>query len=247
MQITRVSLHRLVHGPHDFDVVVAIDVLRSFTTAAYALAGGAPEIYPVETSSEANHLLRALPHATTVGALPGGRPMPGFDFGNSPSRLRARTLAGKPVILTTAAGVRALVRFRDASRLFAASLVCAGATLRAVQSLAPQRVALITTGEWIDRDGDEDIACADYLAAGLRGESIDVRALEQRVRHSDFGRRFASGLDPALPPDDLALCAQADRFDFAMPVVRKEGRLAIVASPPIEQVSPGGSFLLERQ
>lgn len=247
MQITRVSLHRLVHGPHDFDVVVAIDVLRSFTTAAYALAGGTPAIYPVETSGEANHLRRALPEAITVGALPGGRPMPGFDFGNSPSDLRDRSLAGNPVILTTAAGVRALVRFRDANRLFAASLVCAGATLRAVQSLAPQRVALITTGEWIDRDGDEDIACADYLAAGLRGEPIDVRALEQRVRNSDFGRRFASGLDSALPPDDLTLCAQADRFDFAMPVIRKEGRLAIVASPPIEKAGPSGSFLLERQ
>lgn len=247
MQITRVSLHRLVHVPHDFDVVVAIDVLRSFTTAAYALASGTPAIYPVETSSEAARLRRELPHATTVGALPGGRPMPGFDLGNSPSRIRGRTLAGKPVILTTAAGVRALVRFRDVPRLFAASLVCADATVRALQALRPQRVALITTGEWIDRDGDEDIACADYLAAGLLGEPFDIEALEHRVRLSDFGRRFAAGLDPALPVADLELCAQADRFDFAMPVIREAGRLAIVASPPIERAPPGRQLVVEGQ
>lgn len=243
MQITRVSLHRLVHVPHDFDAVVAIDVLRSFSTAAYAFAAGVPIIYPVETAADASRLRRELPTATTIGALPGGRPMPGFDLGNSPSRVTTWPLTGRPVILSTAAGVRALVRFREVPRLFAASLVCAGATVRAVQATGARRVALITTGEWIDRDGDEDIACADYLAAGLRGEPIDAAALERRVRGSDFGRRFAAGIDPALPASDLDLCARADRFDFAMPVIRHNGRLALVASPPADNAPPGGQLV----
>lgn len=234
MEITRVSLHRLLHTPHDFDAVVAIDVLRSFSTAAYALADGASAIYPVETVSAANRLHKELPEALMVGALPGGRPIPGFDVGNSPSALSgpaAPPLAGRPVILTTAAGVRALVRFRDAPLLFAASLVCAGATARALLAAAPRRVVLVTTGEWIDRDGDEDIACADYLTSMLRGEKFDRRALEERVRRSDFGRRFAAGSDPALPPADLALCAQADRFDFAMLVTRHDEHLILRATP----------------
>lgn len=242
MQITQVSLQRLVHAPHHFDAVVAIDVLRSFSTAAYAFAAGASVIYPVETSAEADQLRREVPYATTIGALPGGRPMPGFDLGNSPSLVHTRPLQGRPIILTTAAGVRALVRFRDVPRLFAASLVCAGATLRALRAIGAHKVALITTGEWIDRDGDEDIACADYLAAGLRDEPIDAAALERRVRLSDFGRRFAAGLDPALPVADLELCAVTDRFDFAMPVVREQGRLAIIASPPVEYRAPGGEL-----
>lgn len=220
MQISRVNLHRLLLGPHEFDAVVAIDVLRSFSTAAYAFAAGASVIHPVETASEAVRLLERLPDALRIGALPGGRPMPGFDLGNSPSQLHRLDLAGRPVILTTAAGVRALVRFRDAPMLFAASLACAGATLRALQAAAPRRVALLTTGEWVDRDGDEDIACADYLEAGLLGQPIDAARLAQRVRESDFGRRFAAGTDPALPPADLELCAVVDRFDFAMRVFR---------------------------
>lgn len=229
MQIFRVALNRLVQDSHDFDAVVAIDVLRSFSTAAYAFAAGASEIHPVGTAAEAELLLDRLPDALTVGALPGGRPIPGFDLGNSPSRVHDLKLAGRPMILSTAAGVQALLRFRSAPRLFAASLVCAGATLRALRAVAPKRVALITTGEWIDRDGDEDIACADYLAAGLQDESIDREALARRVRDSDFGRRFVAGTDPALPLADLELCALVDRFDFAMPVTR--GRYGLVMRP----------------
>ncbi|NMF90656.1 2-phosphosulfolactate phosphatase [Aromatoleum petrolei] len=231
MQIFRVALNRLVQESHDFDAVVAIDVLRSFSTAAYAFAAGASEIHPVGTAAEAELLLDLLPDALTVGALPGGRPMPGFDLGNSPARVRELNLRGRPVILSTAAGVQALLRFRSAPRLFAASLVCAGATLRALRAAAPKRVALITTGEWIDRDGDEDIACADYLAAGLQGERIDGDALARRVRDSDFGRRFIAGNDPALPLADLDLCAQVDRFDFAMPVTRGHHGLVMRVAP----------------
>lgn len=227
MHVTTISLHRLLEIPHNFDAVVAIDVLRSFSTAAYAFAAGVTEIYPIETASEAARLTLKIPDATTIGALPGGHPIPGFDLGNSPSRLGEVPLRNRPAILTTAAGVRALARFRRAPLLFAASLVCAEATVAALRAAAPRRVALITTGEWIDRDGDEDTACADYLAAGLRGEAIDTAALERRVRESDFGRRFAAGLDPSLPPADLDLCAIANRFDFAMPVTRDGERLVI--------------------
>lgn len=227
MEITTISLHRLLEIPHDFDAVVAIDVLRSFSTAAYAFAAGVTEIYPIETASEAARLSLEIPLATTIGALPGGHPIPGFDLGNSPSRLTPEVLRNRPAILTTAAGVRALARFRRAPLLFAASLVCAQATVSALLAAAPRRVALVTTGEWIDRDGDEDIACADYLAAGLLGKPIDIAGLERRVRESDFGRRFAAGLDPSLPSADLELCAIANRFDFAMPVTREGGHMVI--------------------
>lgn len=229
MRVTRLSLHRLAPGGHDFDVVVAIDVLRSFSTAAYALAGGASAIHPVDTAAEAFRLRAQMPDALTAGALPGGHPMPGFDLGNTPDGIRRLRLRGRPVILSTAAGVHALIRFRNAPRLFAASLVCAGATLRALQASAAQHVALLATGEWVDRDGDEDWACADYLDAGLRGVAIEPAALARRVRDSDFGRRFADGADPMLPKADLDLCAAVDRFDFAMPVLREQGRLVIRA------------------
>lgn len=232
MRTRRLYLNRLDPDHAADDVVVVIDVLRSFTTAAYAFAAGARAIHPVETVAEAFALQRLLPGALTTGAVAGGDPVPGFDFGNSPSRLADVDLHGKELIQTTAAGVRGLLRFAQARAAFAGSLVCAGATAAAIRRLAPRQVTLLVTGEWVDRDGDEDAACADYLEALLHGETPDPRPFAQRIRDSDFGRRFAAGDNPSLPPADLDLCAQADRFAFAMPVVRRGDRFVLLPEIP---------------
>ncbi len=227
MRIHRQFLNRLDPDPEPEDVVVVIDVLRSFSTAAYAFAAGATAIHPVETIVEAVNLHRLLPQALTTGAIAGGDPAPGLDFGNSPSALASRNLSGRELIQTTAAGVRGLLRFAHARSVFAGSLVCAQATAAAIRKQGAREVMLLITGEWVDRDGDEDVACADYLEALLRGEKPDARSFEQRVRNSDFGRRFLAGDNPSLPLADLDLCAQADRFDFAMPATRREERFVL--------------------
>jgi len=232
MRTRRLYLDRLDSAPDARDVVVVIDVLRSFSTAAYAFAAGAGAIYPVETIAEAHALKNALPEALTTGAVGGGDPVREFDFGNSPTTFLTLDLGGRPLIQSTAAGVRGLARFGHARALFAGSLVCASATAEAVRRLQPAEVTFVITGEWVDRDGDEDLACADYLDALLRGESPDPAPFARRVRESDFGRRFLAGDNPNLPRSDLELCAQADRFDFAMPARRDAGHCVLVAEKP---------------
>ena len=227
MNFSRIFLNRLQSQSTTGDTVVVIDVLRSFTTAAVALANGAAAVYPVEGVSAAVIQAAALPDAVSVGAVGGGDPVPGFDFGNSPWQLMQADLAGKNVVMTTAAGVRGLQRFRRARRLYAASLVCARATAAAILASDASAVCFVITGEWVDRDGDEDIACADYIEALLRGEQPDPDPFAQRVRDSDFGRRFTAGTWPNLLRGDLELAAHADLFDFAMPVRREAGRLII--------------------
>lgn len=227
VQIRRLHLHHIDAGPEPRDVVVVIDVLRSFSTAAYALAAGARRIRIAETVAAARQLKALFPAALTTGALPGGDPVPGFDFGNSPSAFAGRDLAGHELIQCTAAGVRGLAKHRHARALFAGSLVCAQATAAAIAASAPQEVACVLTGEWVDRDGDEDAACADYLAALLGGERPDPTPFAQRVRNSDFGRRFAAGDNPSLPPADLDLCARADVFPFALQATADEHSLIL--------------------
>lgn len=227
MKFSRLFLNRLQDLPEAHDTVVVIDVLRSFTTAAVALANGARAIYPVDGVAAANALAACLPGSVSVGAVGGGDPVPGFDFGNSPSQVLAADLTGKPVVLTTAAGVRGLQRFQHARRLFAASLVCARATAAAIRAAEAREVCFVITGEWVDRDGEEDIVCADYIEALLCGASITPGVLAERVRRSDFGRRFDSDRWPNLPAADLDLATAIDRFAFAMPVSRDDGRLVI--------------------
>ena len=229
MRFSRLYLNRLLDSPTPHDTIVVIDVLRSFTSAAVALARGARAIYPVESISEAVTLHDRLPNALSVGAVGGGDPIPGFDFGNTPSALLTADVAGRDVVMSTAAGVRGLQRFSQGRQLFAASLVCARATARAIRASGAEDVCFIITGEWVDRDGDEDVACADYLEALLADRHADAAIYAQRVRDSDFGRRFTAGTWPNLPPADLDLAADADRYDFAMPVHHENGHLVIRA------------------
>ncbi len=230
MRFSRLYLNRLLDSPTPHDTVIVIDVLRSFTSAAVLLARGARTVYPVESISEAISLQDRLPNALSVGAIGGGDPVPEFDYGNTPSALIQADVAGRDVVMSTAAGVRGLQRFSQARQLYAASLVCAKATARAVLASGAEDVCFIITGEWVDRDGDEDIACADYLEALLSGEEVAPTEFERRVRDSDFGRRFTAGTWPNLPLADLELATEADCYDFAMPVQHENGHLVIRAN-----------------
>lgn len=223
MQIDIVKLNRLSALPDDLDAVVVIDVLRSFTTASYVFNGGARTIYLAAGPSAAFNLWRSRPQAKLIGALGGGRPVPGFDYGNSPSLIRSALLLDQDVILSTAAGVRGLHRFAGVPLVFAGALCIASATAAALIQAQARRIALVVTGEWVDRDGDEDIACAEYLRALLTGQAADPAAAIRRVRQSDFGRRFGSPDTPYLPSADLDCCAAVDSFDFALRLFRDEG------------------------
>ncbi len=213
MKITRSDLAHCadVHG-----AVVMIDVLRSFTTAACALAWGARDLVAVASIDEARAVRASEPEVLAVGAVGGGHPIPGFDLGNSPSALARYPIAGRRVLLYTAGGTRGLVECAHAGAMLAAGLVNAAATARFVRALAPPSVSLVVTGNWSDRDGDEDHACADLIEALLAGRDPPRAPFARRVRESDFGRRFAADTDPDLPAADLDWCAAADRFDFAM-------------------------------
>lgn len=227
MRFSRQFLNRLHNQATANDTVVVIDVLRSFTTASVALARGASAVYPVESLTEAREILGKIEYSVSVGAVAGGDPVPGFDFGNSPSELMHADLAGRSVVLSTAAGVRGLHLFRQARRLYAASLVSARATAEAIRDASAEDVCFVITGEYLDRDGDEDVACADYIESLLRGEPTAPEEFARRVRKSDFGKRFAAGTWPNLPRADLELCAHADFFGFAMPVQREAEQLVI--------------------
>ena len=217
----------LAHGHELEGAVVVIDVLRSFSTAAYAFAAGAVAVVAAESIAAIAALRDHHPRSLTTGALPGGAPVEGLDFGNSPSQIAQRDLAGITLIQYTAGGVRGLVDCDHATQVLAGSLVCARATARYLQQLAPPVVTFVITGLWTDRDGDEDHACADLIAAYLLGEEPHPAPYAQRVRNSDFGRRFASGRYAHLPAADLDLCSAVDRFDFAMPMRRIAHGLAI--------------------
>jgi 2-phosphosulfolactate phosphatase len=213
-------------------VVVAIDVLRAFTTAAYAFGAGAQAIYVVSTVEQARAIKRRSPEMILTGEDYGKKPE-GFDFGNSPQAFVGSDLHGRTLVQRTTAGTQGVVRSEAADSLFAASLCCAQATADAINALDPALVTFVLTGVHPGGFGDEDAACADFLAALLSGQEIDAHAVQARVRNSGWGRRFGDPHYSFLDPRDLEHCMQIDRFHFAMRV-QTDGDLRVMrpAHPP---------------
>ncbi|HET8907538.1 MAG TPA: 2-phosphosulfolactate phosphatase [Ktedonobacterales bacterium] len=206
-------------------VVVVIDVLRAFTVAAYALAGGARQLCLVRTVEEAQALRAEMyPDALLAGEV-GGRMIPGFDLNNSPARMQTADVRDRIVIQRTGAGTQGAVNARHGSRLLVASLVNARATATYAANLANAHtnglVTLVPTANAIEDEGREaieDEVCAAYLEALLdaREDAGDIlaRGIAQLYEGERLGI-WTEGSDD-FPADDVPSALAADRFSFAM-------------------------------
>jgi len=212
-------------------VVIVIDVIRAFTNASYAFSRGATAIYPVSTVEEALKLKAETPNALVCGEV-GGIPPEGFDFGNSPTHTNKLDLRGCTLIQRTGAGTQGIVRSLNASTMLAASLVVADATASYLLKLAPESVTFVITGQMDSMSGDEDLACAEYLEALLRGQQPDPAPYVDRVYRSRDALLHLDPNLPAFPRSDLDYCISLDAFDFAMPVTKENGRHVIHAVKP---------------
>jgi len=81
---------------HADGVVVVIDVLRAFSTAAYAFGAGAKSIKMVGEVEEALALKAQMANALIMGEVNGIKPE-SFDYGNSPTEITLQNLAGKNI------------------------------------------------------------------------------------------------------------------------------------------------------
>lgn len=201
-------------------VVVVIDVLRAFTTAAHAFDVGAIKILPVAGVDEAVQLRTEIPGSLIMGEVNGEKPA-GFDFGNSPAAIRELDLSGRILIQRTSAGTQGIVSALNADHVLAASFVVAKSTAEVILRLNPAVVSFIITGESMGRDGDEDRACAEYIQGMVKGETPDPVFFTQRVSRSTAGRSFLIKNDQSTLPMDLNLSIHANAFPFALPVKRE--------------------------
>lgn len=206
--------------------VVVIDVLRAFTTTAWAFHRGAVAILLTTTVDDAFALRDQHAGSLIMGEVE-ALPVPGFDLPNSPAALATADLAGRQLIHRTTAGTQGACRAGAAGRLFAASLVTASATAAAIRALDASVVTFVETGRRGPDSGDEDVACADYLEALLGDAQAGEDDIRRRVEHSRAGRRFADPSQPEFPAADLELALQLNRFGFSMEV-RREGELVIL-------------------
>lgn len=207
-------------------VVVVVDVIRAFTTAAYVFSAGACELILVSGVGEALELRSQIKGSLLTGE-DRGEPIEGFDFRNSPAQLLRADLRGKRVIQRTSAGTQGMVATKHASILLAGSFCCAAATARYIQRIRPETVSFVATGVKPDGQGDEDIALAEYLSKYLSGQPPEFDPYLDRVNRSRNAEKLRGA--PFFASEDVQLCAQLDSFAFAMRAERLDGRLVMRA------------------
>lgn len=226
---TKMEFHRytLEDCHNATGIVLVIDVLRAFSTAAYAFSRGTKEIRLVSGIQEALDLKAKLANAKAMGEV-GGLPPEGFDFGNSPTRILEQDLTGITLVQRTGAGTQGAVRAVNAKVMLATSFVVAQATMDYVLKLKPDEISLVITG---GMGNDEDVACADFLEKRFVGQQADEQTFIKRVYASRDALEHMEE-HPQFPYSDLDYCSRINAFDFALPIERKDGFLIMQAVKP---------------
>ena len=225
----QVRIDSLIEGARRAEgTVVIVDVFRAFTTAAMAFAGGAEKIILVAEVDEALELRRQGRGELCIGEVGGKRP-DGFDLGNSPYEVSRADVSEKTLIQSTRAGTVGVSAVRSGRNIYAASLVVAGATARAILRDRPDLVTIVAMGSEGRARTDEDELCALYLRNLLEGRAPDRDALRALVLVGEDSLKFDDLALPQYHPRDREIALKIDSVPFAIRVRRQDGML--VARP----------------
>ena len=187
--------------PRDHQVVV-IDVLRASTVIAQALAAGAARVIAASSIEEALALKAQIdPEGALLCGEREGRPIAGFDLGNSPLEYRPEVVRGRTLILASTNGSLALVRSQAARRVLVVSWNTLGAVARRMVDQGGAWT-IVCSGK-LGRPCLEDLVCAGSLIERLAGLAIleESGALD---RATD-GVRIARDLHARYGDDPKAL------------------------------------------
>jgi 2-phosphosulfolactate phosphatase len=210
-------LHGIEGARRARGLTVVIDVLRAFSLACYAFAGGVERIIPVASLQRARALRRRYPEIVLVGERNGARP-PGFDYGNSPSAILTASLAGRTIVHATTNGTRGIMAATHAQEILTGSLVNAAAIAAHIRRRGPERVSLVCMGT-AGGPAIEDSLCAGYLQGLISGRPLETASLRQAIFSHPATAKFFDRHQVHFPLADLELCLCIDAFDFVLQAV----------------------------
>jgi 2-phosphosulfolactate phosphatase len=213
-------------------VAVVIDVLRATTTVIHALAAGCVAVRPVAEIEDARNLADSMRAGRVLlGGERGGKPLDGFDLGNSPREYTAKRCRNATLVLTTTNGTRALLRAAEAERTLVAGFVNFSAICEQLrQDSRPVHIVCAGT--------DGAVTLEDTLLAGA---FVDYLCDAGEVRLNDgarlawdcyetHGRVLLGALEISQGganlrelgyDDDIRAAAQIDQFALA-PELRRD-------------------------
>ncbi len=163
---------------------VLVDIYRSTSTMPILLKNGAKEIITTKTLAEAREIKKDNPNYIIVGERMGFR-VPGFDYGNSPSKLLDLDFTGKIIIFTSTNGTKVLEKIVEGGEVFIASFINVDATIRALKD--KDGISIVTSNR-PDGRAEEDYLFAEFLKKRLQGEEVSLEEYLRKVKKSSGSR-----------------------------------------------------------
>lgn len=219
---------KILHGTEDakeaIGATVIIDVFRAFTVEAYIMNNGANTIYPIGDASIAYDYKEKNNDYVLVGER-GGKIMPGFDFGNSPTSLENIDFTGKTILHTTSNGTQGIANAKNAEEILTGSLVNAKATVKYIKEKKFENVSLVCMGAGL-KEQEEDNLCAYYMNELLNGnEDISITKEIRRLKITSGAKFFNKELNEIFPEKDFYLSTEVDKFNFVLKVEKDENKI----------------------
>ncbi|TAM92773.1 hypothetical protein EPN42_00110 [bacterium] len=169
--------YRALPGGCHAEIVVVVDVLRASTTVLAALESGVPSVHAV---AEIEDAFAMGSRGMLVAGERNGIRVAGFDYGNSPLEIAAAGGTGRPLVLCSTNGSRAMLA-HDGAIVLIGCIRNAAATARAVLDAAKAGDAVLLQGSGQDgRPTEEDAIAAGAIGAALAAAgaalSLDAEA-----------------------------------------------------------------------
>ena len=218
-------------------VCAVVDVLRATSTIITAMASGAVAVYPCLSVDEARSRAGVIPGGRRLlGGEERGRPIRGFDLGNSPLEyLAPDAVEGREIFFYTTNGTGAIRRAHSAcgGPVYIAALTNASsvASKMAAAAAAAQAagIAIVCSGSY-GKPSAEDVFCAgliiDLLSGMLGGNGVSTEltdaagiaagfAAGNRQRRSDVlaASEHGSYLRTIGFEEDIEFASRLDTYD----------------------------------
>ncbi len=215
------------------DIFIVIDVIRATTTLAVIFERGASRVFVAGSIEQARAAAHLHPGRFLCGER-NVRPLPGFDYGNSPVQFSQLNLTGRELILTTTNGTRAFHACPTNTTRLAGSFYNAHAVTTHALQLAQERdsnIALVCSGEF-DYFALDDAVCAGYLVQTLQQlapisanvhlhesalAAIALYEAYQPPKLIEYARSAQSVIEAGIP-EDVDFCMQTS-LSSSIPLV----------------------------
>ncbi|MDR1917689.1 MAG: 2-phosphosulfolactate phosphatase [Christensenellaceae bacterium] len=219
----KINIYKLLDGAKKAsgDVTVIIDVLRAFSVECFLANNNAKQIIAVAGEDLAYKLKEEHKDYLLIGER-GGKMLPDFDYGNSPSQIENVDFTGKTCIHTTSAGTQGLANAINSKTVLTGSLVNAKAIAEYIIKNNFKEVSLVALGLAAKTETTEDNLCAEYIKGLLEGNKPDITKQIENVKQTDGAKFFDPNKQDIFPKKDFELCMDKNRFNFVLKVDKIE-------------------------